>query len=84
MSSARNEGIEDVNADVNDLAVQYIIPVSVIVGVILAAITIGCVCYRRWRFVIRSRQSKVLINSNNQPASDLVKQNGNKSKQQQK
>jgi len=50
--------MEDVNDDVNDLAVQYIIPVSVIVGVILAAVTIGCVCYRRWRFILKIKKQK--------------------------
>lgn len=58
MSTAKKEGIEGVNSDVNDLAVQYIIPVSVIVGVVLAAVTIGCVCYRRWRFILRIRKQK--------------------------
>ena len=58
MASERKKGIEDVNDDVNDLAVQYIIPVSVIVGVLLAAITIGCVCYRRWRFILKIKQQK--------------------------
>ena len=54
----QNESVKDVNADVNDLAVEYIIPVSVIVGVILAAITIGCVCYRRWRFILKIKKQR--------------------------
>lgn len=58
MSTEKKEGIDGVNSDVNDLAVQYIIPVSVIVGVVLAAVTIGCVCYRRWRFILRIRKQK--------------------------
>ena len=47
------EGSED---NVNDIATSYIIPVSVIVGFLLATITICCVCYRRWRFAIRNKQ----------------------------
>ena len=47
-----------------NLAVQYIIPVSVIVGVILAAITICCVCYRRWRFIQRLRLARTLTPEN--------------------
>ena len=42
--------------NVNDIATSYIIPVSVIVGFLLATITICCVCYRRWRFAIRNKQ----------------------------
>ena len=36
--------------------VQYIIPVSIAVGVLLAVITIGCVCYKRWRLLKISDQ----------------------------
>ena len=35
---------------------QYIIPVSIAVGVLLAVITIGCVCYKRWRLLKISDQ----------------------------
>ena len=47
---------EGASESANNLAVQYIIPVSVIVGVFLAAITIGCVCYRRWRFFVKIKK----------------------------
>ena len=58
MSTSEEIGVAQVNDDVNDLAVQYIIPVSVIVGVLLAAITIGCVCYRRWRFILKIKKQR--------------------------
>ena len=45
--------------DKNELFVQYIIPVSVAVGVVLAAITIGCVCYKRWRLALKIKKQKV-------------------------
>ena len=54
------EGSEET---VNDIATQYIIPISVVVGVLLAILTIGCVCYRRWRFAIRVRQERALMNT---------------------
>ena len=56
MSDASNSEEESKSASVNKVAVEYIIPVSVAVGVILAAITIGCVCYRRWRDIYKTRQ----------------------------
>lgn len=63
----------------NDIATKYIIPVSVIVGVLLAIITICCVCYRRWRFVIRSRQKNVILNQTGEGLSDAVLPNRNNS-----
>ena len=42
--------------NVNDIATRYIIPISVIFGFALATVTICCVCYRRWRFAVRTRQ----------------------------
>jgi len=57
--------IEGTDENTNNLAVQYIIPVSVIVGVFLAAITIGCVCYRRWRFFVKIKKQHPEKSQNN-------------------
>lgn len=62
--------VEGADETTNNLAVKYIIPVSVIVGVLLAAITIGCVCYRRWRFFVKIKKQHPEKPSNDQTVKD--------------
>ena len=42
--------VRDINKQVNESALKYIIPISITVGVTLALLTLGCVLYRRWLF----------------------------------
>lgn len=42
--------VKDINKEVNESALAYIIPISITVGVTLALLTLGCVLYRRWLF----------------------------------
>ena len=62
--------------EVNNLAVTYIIPVSVIVGVVLAAITICCVCYRRWRWIVKIRKQKEMEEEGIKIESELRRREG--------
>ena len=51
-------GQEGLSQNEANRAVKYIIPISVAIGLLLAAITIGCVCYRRWAFLRRFKKQR--------------------------